>query len=97
MSVYQKTMFDRYYCITSFCHLKNTSKSSFLYYYNDAQKHEGFVGFENGFSKAKTYIILTSLNYIHFFSVDDIIFCDGLECVCVKYKSRASTACEVPD
>ena len=38
MLVNQKIMFDRYYCIKSFCHLKtlekNTSKSSFLYYYN---------------------------------------------------------------
>ena len=49
MLVHQKTMFDRYYCIKSFCHLKTLEKalkSSFLYYYNDAQKHEGFVGFE---------------------------------------------------
>ena len=40
MLVYQKTMFDRYYCIELFCHLKlwkKASKSSFLYYYNGAQ------------------------------------------------------------
>ena len=30
-------------------------------------------------------------------TVDDVNFCDGLECVYVKYKSRASTACELPD
>ena len=29
--------------------------------------------------------------------VDDVNSCDGLECVYVKYKSRASTACELPD
>ena len=55
--MYQKTMFDRYYCIKSFCHLKaleNASKNSLLYYYNGAQKHEGFVGFENACSGAKT-------------------------------------------
>ena len=49
MLVYLKTMFGRYYCIKSLPHLKtleNASKSSFLYYYNTAQKHEGFVGFE---------------------------------------------------
>ena len=44
MLVYQKTMFDRYYCIELLCHLKilekNASKSSFLEYYNGAQKHE---------------------------------------------------------
>ena len=45
-----KIMFDRYHCIKSVCHLKtlgNASKSSFLYYYNGEQKHEGFVGFES--------------------------------------------------
>ena len=71
MLVYQKTMFDRYNCIKSFCHsktLKNASKSLFLYYYNGAQKHEGFVGFENTSSSAKTYVILTPLNYVHFYA-----------------------------
>ena len=50
--MYQKTMFDRYYCIKSFCHLKtleNASKSLFLYYYNGAQKHEGSVCFKSLF------------------------------------------------
>ena len=28
-------------------------------------------------------------------TVDDVNFCDGLECVYVKYKSRASTAREL--
>ena len=28
MLVYQKTMFDRYYCIKSFCHLKTLEKRS---------------------------------------------------------------------
>ena len=27
MLVYQKTMFDRYYCIKSFCHLKTLEKT----------------------------------------------------------------------
>ena len=35
MFMYQKTIFDRYYCMKSFCHLKtlekNASKSSFLF------------------------------------------------------------------
>ena len=56
MLVYQKTMFDRYYCIKSFCHLKtleNTLKSSFLYYYNGAQKHKGLVGFEKSLFQSK--------------------------------------------
>ena len=30
-------------------------------------------------------------------TVDGVNFCDGLECVYVKYKSRASTARELPD
>ena len=30
-------------------------------------------------------------------TVDGVIFSDGLECVYVKYKSRASTALELPD
>ena len=29
--------------------------------------------------------------------VDDVNFCYGLECLYEKYKSRASTACELPD
>ena len=30
-------------------------------------------------------------------TVDGVNFCDGLECVYVKYKSRASTARELSD
>ena len=74
-------------------------KRSFLYYYNGAQKHAEFVGFENAYSRVKTYVILTSLNYgisMHV-TVDNVSFCDGLECVYVKYKSHASTARELPD
>ena len=41
---------------------------SFLYYYNGAQKHEGFVGFEKACSRAKTYIILMSLNRVQFYA-----------------------------
>ena len=70
-----------------------------MYSYNGAQKHKGFIGFENICSRAKTYVIQISLNY--FISVyviaDDVNFCDGLECVNVKYKSRASTAHELPE
>ena len=65
--VYQKTMFDRYYWIKSFCHLKiwnNAWKSSFLYYFNGVQKHEGSIGFDKACSRAKTCIILSSLNYV---------------------------------
>ena len=71
MLVYQKTRFDRYYCIKSFCHLKTLEKSFekiILYNYNGAQKHEGFVGFEKACSRAKTYVILTSLNNVYFYT-----------------------------
>ena len=30
-------------------------------------------------------------------TVDDVNFCDGLECVYVKYKRSASTTRELPD
>ena len=59
MLVYQKTMFDRYNCLKSFCHLKNLifgkalRKKSFLFYYNGAQKHEGFVGIEKNLFQSK--------------------------------------------
>ena len=49
MLVYQKTMFGRYYCIKSLILEKMLQK-----YYNGAQKHEGFVGFEKACSRAKT-------------------------------------------
>ena len=39
-----------------------------FYYYNGAQKHEGFVGFENACSRAKTKVILTSLIYVYFYA-----------------------------
>ena len=66
-----ENLVDRYNCIKSFCQLKTlgnkASKSSFLYYNNGARKHEGFVDFENACSRAKSYVILTSLNYVHFY------------------------------
>ena len=54
---------------------------------------------ENACSRAKSYVILTSLNYVisMYVTVDDVYFCDGIECVYVKYKRRASTARELPD
>ena len=30
-------------------------------------------------------------------TVDDVNFCDRLECEYVKYKRRAATTCELPD
>ena len=69
MLVYQKTMFDLYYCIKSFSSLENFRKAllKFIFvYYKSEQKHEEFAGFENACSRAKTYVIKTSLNYVHF-------------------------------
>ena len=71
MLVYQKTMFDSYYCIKSLFHLKTLRKrleKFILYYYNGAQKHERFIGFENTCCRATTYVILTSLNYVNFYA-----------------------------
>ena len=71
---HSQTMFARYYCTKSFCHLKTlekASKSSFLYYYNGVQKREGFihVGFEKACSRRKkTNVILTSQNYVRFYA-----------------------------
>ena len=72
MLVYQKTIFDPYHCRV-ILQLKTLEKyleklSLYHYEYNGAQKHEGFVGFENVCSREKTYVILTSLKYIHFYA-----------------------------
>ena len=93
-------MFDRYYCIKSFCcHLKTLEKRFEKYisvpFYNDAQKHEGFLGFEKSCSKSR-YLRLPKDTKLRSF-VDDVNFCDGLQCENLKYKSRASTARELPD
>ena len=71
MLVYQKTMFYCKYCIKSFCLLKTLEKrfdNSFWYYYNGAQKPEGFIVFEKACTRAKTDVNLTSLNYVHFYA-----------------------------
>ena len=71
MLVYTKTMFDRYYCTKSFCHFKTLEKhfkKFILYNFNGAQKHERFLGFEKACFRARTYVILTSLNYVHVYA-----------------------------
>ena len=73
MLVYQKTMFNLYDCVKSLCHLKTLEKhfEKFIFvliYYNGVQKHELLVGFENACSRAKTYVNLTSLNYLNFYA-----------------------------
>ena len=53
-------MISRFQCIL----VKSDELCAFAY--NCAQKHDGFVGFENACSRAKTYVILTPLNYNSF-------------------------------
>ena len=65
-------MFECNYCIKSFFHSKTLEKRfenfNFVLLYNGAQNHEGFIGFENTCSWAKTYVILTSQNYVNFYA-----------------------------
>ena len=44
-------------------------------------------------SSQRHYITLISMHV----TVDDVNFCDGLECIYVKYKCHAWTAHELPD
>ena len=69
--MYQKTMFDRYYCIKSFCDFKtleNALKSSFVYYYNGAQKHEGSVVFEKSLLQSKDLRHHNVTNNVHVYA-----------------------------
>ena len=72
MLVYQKTMFDRYYCIKSFCHLKTLEKTLrkviFCITIMARKKHEASIGFDDACSRATTYVLLTSLDYVHFYA-----------------------------
>ena len=62
-----ENMFVPYSCINAWkLWRKNLEKLKFLYFNNGALKHERCVGFKNSTSRAKTYIILTSLSYAHF-------------------------------
>ena len=50
----------------SFCHLKTLEKCV-----ENVNVREVFVGFEKACSRANTYVILTSLNYVHFYELPD--------------------------
>ena len=68
MLVYQKTMFDRYYCIKLFCKTWENALKNLLFYYEQwHKKPEGFVSIKNVCSRAKTFVILKSLNYVYFY------------------------------
>ena len=63
MLMYQKSMFDCYYCIKIFFHSKILEKwlqkCLFSHTYNGAEKHVTCKCFENAASRAKTNIIAT--------------------------------------
>ena len=77
--MYQKSMFDRYYCIKHFFRSKTLEKSHqkviFTCTYNGAEKHVTCKCFENVASRAKTNVIAT----VHFID-DDVSFYYGPEC-----------------
>ena len=54
---------------------KTLPKVSFLYYFNGAQNHEGFVSFEKACSKANTCVIQTSLNYVQLGHIAQSVTC----------------------
>ena len=104
----QKNMFDRCYCIQSSCRLKTLGKrfEKFNFWitctctYNGAKNPGGFVGFKNVCSRANTYVILTSLNYVHFYACccwwRQFLWLPGMRInLYVKENSRSSA--ELPD
>ena len=68
--MYQNCMFDRYYCIKTFCRSKTLEKLLgkvlFSCTYNGVEKHLTCKRFENAASREKTNIILTSFSYMHY-------------------------------
>ena len=89
MLMYQKSMFDRYYCIKNFFFRWKTlekllQKVLFTCTYNGAEKHVTCERFENAASRAKTNIIAT----VHV-TDDGVSFYDAPESIFVKPQSRA--------
>ena len=76
MLMYQKSMFDRFYCIITFFRSKTLEKllQKFLFTctYNAAEKHVTYERFENAASREKTNVVAT----VHF-TDDDVSFYDG--------------------
>ena len=74
--MYQKSMFDRCYCIKAFFRLKTLEKLLqkvlFSCTYNGAEKHVTCERFENASSRAKTNVIAT----VHV-TYDDVSVDDG--------------------
>ena len=94
MLMYQKSIFDRYYCIKFFFHSKTSEKLLqkvlFTCTHNGAKKHITCERFENDASRAKTNIIAT----VHF--TNDDVLMTAPECLFIKPQSRALTARELP-
>ena len=64
-------MFDRCFLLKIILSQKTFEKFNFCityHMYNGAPKHEGLVSFENACFRAKTYVILMSLNFGHFYA-----------------------------
>ena len=76
MLMYQKSMFDHYYCIKHFFRSKTLEKLlqkvHFTCTYNGLEKHVTCECFENATSRAKTNVIAT----VHF-TDDNVSFHDG--------------------
>ena len=79
MLMYQKIMFDRYYCMKTFCLSKTLEKMLRKYIvscvYNGVERHVICERFENADPRAKTNGILTSATV--YVTYDDVSFCDG--------------------
>ena len=93
MLMYQKSMFDRYYCIKHIFRSKTLEKLLqkvlFTCTYNGAEKHVTCERFENAASRAKTSLLCTLLMMTS-------VFMTAPEFVFVKPQSRALTAGELP-
>ena len=99
MLMYQKSIFDRYYCISTFCRSKTLEKLLRKVFFPVpimARKARSSDCFENAASRAKTNVILTSRNNVCYCVDDDVNFCDGPGMHICKTAIRALTARELP-
>ena len=92
--MHQKTMFDHCYCIkTHFvaCILliKCLKTINFCITYNGAQKYEGYLGFKNACSTAKTYLYPRYEVYRGYivFAISEIMFVCVFVCLPVNFFS----------
>ena len=93
MLMYQKSMFDRYYCIKAFVFARKpefASKSLFTCTYYGTEKNVTCKRFGNPAFRAKTNVIAT----VHWWWRQ--FLCQPWNALFVKPQSRALTACELP-